>query len=112
VRRFAYSLALRLGYPNVDHMLRQMSSLQLQEWMVYNELDPIGEERKDQRAGAIVSAVYNVNRSKKRRASPFTIQECSPMFGDAVRTHGDGKKMPWQMMKQIAMALTASSRGK
>ncbi len=43
------------------------------EWIAYNQLEPIGEERADLRAGIIASTVANVHRGKRKafKASDF-----------------------------------------
>lgn len=47
-RLFAYRLARDLGIPNVDRMLRDLSSRQLAEWMAFYHLEhqALEEERR------------------------------------------------------------------
>ena len=41
-RRFALRLALEMGYPNVDAMLREMTAEQFDEWIAYYQIEPFG----------------------------------------------------------------------
>ena len=41
-RRFALRLALEMGWPNVDAMLREMTAEQFDEWIAYYQLEPFG----------------------------------------------------------------------
>lgn len=41
-RRFALRLALELGWPNVDAMMREMTAEQFDEWIAYYQLEPFG----------------------------------------------------------------------
>ena len=58
-RLFAYRLAERLGYANVDAMLREMTSTQLEEWEAYYQLAPWGYEVESLRAGVVCSTIAN-----------------------------------------------------
>jgi uncharacterized protein DUF4035 len=90
-------------------MLRSMTSRQFSEWMVYASLDPFDAEREDMRVGLIVSAIYNVNRDRKKRAKPFTITDCMPLFGDAA-PQKQKKVADWRFMKALGKALTLASQ--
>ena len=46
-RRFALRLALELGWPNVDAMLREMTSQQFDEWLAFYQLEPFGITAED-----------------------------------------------------------------
>jgi hypothetical protein len=79
LRRFAYRLALNVGQPNVDRMLRGMTTRQLTEWRAYADLEPFDEEREDYRAASIVHAIRNAFR--KKGAPPISLKECVVQFG-------------------------------
>ncbi len=50
-------------------MLRELSSVEVAEYMALDRLDgPMGELRADQRAALICSTIANANRGKKQRA--------------------------------------------
>lgn len=42
-RRFAYRLALQLGFVNVDEMLERITSEQFAEWIAFYRCEPFGE---------------------------------------------------------------------
>jgi hypothetical protein len=69
---------LELGIWDVHGLMRDMSSLQLSEWMAYERLDPFGQYREDYRAGIIAATIANANRSKKSK--PFTPEQFIPTF--------------------------------
>lgn len=72
---------MALGYSHPDHLLRELSSWQVTEWLAYYGLEPFGEERSDLRAGIVAATVANANRDAKRRAKPFEPGEFMPKFG-------------------------------
>lgn len=45
-------------------MLRRMSSRTLSEWMVYNKLEPFGDQLLDIHLAEITAILYNSNRGK------------------------------------------------
>lgn len=67
-RRFALRLALSLGWPNVDAMLREMTAEQFDEWMAYYQLEPFGILAEDAIAAHWKAIYCNSNRKKGKRA--------------------------------------------
>jgi len=59
-------------------MLEEMTSLQLSEWMAYNEIEPFGEEREDLRMGILASTMANINRSSGKK--PYKPRDFMPVF--------------------------------
>jgi hypothetical protein len=47
-------------------MLRNMSTIQWQRWIVYMSLNPQGEEREDRRFALLVQAIWNVQIAKMK----------------------------------------------
>jgi hypothetical protein len=95
--------------PNVDAMLRGMSAKQYLEWRRFAEVEPFEEWRSDVRAGAIICALFELQRDRKKKSEPYELDECTPKFGDAVR------KLPpvkdWRVMKaQMQLALGAGDK--
>lgn len=68
-RRFCLRLALELGCPNVDAMLREMTSRQLDEWIAYYQLEPFGIEAQDAE-WAHWKAIYTSAHIKKGKRAP------------------------------------------
>ena len=42
-RRFYFRLALALGYPHPDHLLKELNSRQIGEWSAFGMMEPIGQ---------------------------------------------------------------------
>lgn len=82
-RRFLFRLALQLGFPHPDHLLRCLDSHQLSEWIVFAGLEPFGDLRADFRAGQIAATLANVHRSKD--TEPFQASDFFPTLTDAER---------------------------
>ena len=110
MRRFAYRLALRLGWANVDQMLRNMSSQQLSEWMAFYELEPFGEDREEARIGQVVQVLANANRDSKKRKTPYSLEDVVlKPCGDMFQKKAEKKPQSWQSMKLLAEILSAAS---
>ncbi len=52
-------MCLALGLPHPDYLLASITSRQLAEWLVFLQIEPIGETRDDFRAGMICATVAN-----------------------------------------------------
>lgn len=105
-----YRLAFHLGYANPDRMLREMSAEHVQEWMVFAELEPFGEDRQDKRTGMITQILMNVYRDSRKRSTPYVLSECVPVGGDAFAYEKKRHVIQtWQEMQMIAVMLTAAS---
>ncbi len=98
-----YRLALRLGQPNVDVMLRSMTSRQLKEWLTFMEMEPFGEDRDDIRSGVIVQTLLNIFRDRRFRPRAFKLAECVVPGGDAFDEVALVPTQSWQQMKITAM---------
>jgi hypothetical protein len=69
--------------------LEHISSLELSEWMAYDQVEPFGELRADLRAGIITATIANVNRDADKHREPFTPQDFMPNF-DQVESKPQG----------------------
>lgn len=85
-----------------------MSSREFTEWMAYDTLDPIGQERADLRAGIIASTVANTARDEKKHPKPFSADEFMPEF-EALRAEKPQQTIEQQI--QIAEMLAAAGLG-
>lgn len=85
----------------VEYLLKNISSRELTEWMVYYTIEPFGEERADLRAGIISSTVANVNRGKGGRT--YKPQEFMPKF--------DKPKQTWQEQLKVVELLNKTFNG-
>jgi hypothetical protein len=98
-RRFAYRLALKLGYVDVNRMLGQISTRQFSEWRAYADLEPFDEERADLRAASIVQAIVNTSRRKGTPA--FKLKDCTLLFNEG----GDVPQTPERAREQTRLTL-------
>lgn len=67
-RRFALRLALELGWPNVDAMLREMTAEQFDEWIAYYQLEPFGILAEDALSAHWKAIYTNMHRRKGKQA--------------------------------------------
>lgn len=75
-------------------MLDGMSITQLREWFAYSELEPFGEERADYRSAQICAMIANSVRDKKRKPTPYKVEEFLLRFGERQAAVKD-----WRAMK-------------
>jgi uncharacterized protein DUF4035 len=86
-------------------MLRGITYRHFLEWHAYSELEPFDAERDDIRIASIVQALMNIFRDRKRRSSPFTLDDAVLKFGDAPRRE---RKQSWQSMKMMGILMAAA----
>lgn len=63
-----------------------MSAQELTEWIAYDALEPIGEQRADLRAGIISATVANCHRAK---GDPFKPSDFMPFLDKPKQTPAD-----------------------
>lgn len=51
----------------VEEMLHRMSAAELAGWKAFCQVEMIGDDRQDLRAGIMAAAVFNANRSPKSK---------------------------------------------
>jgi len=95
---------VKLGYVNVDEMLRQITWKQFLEWQAFSELEPFDEVRADLRTAHIVSTLANVWRGKNRRA--VSLLDVQLPFGD--KPSAVKKPQTWQEQKAIGMMMAGA----
>ena len=79
-----FRLALALGM-TVQELGERMSGRELQEWLAYDRLSPIGAERSDLHAGIVASVMANCHRS---RGEPFKPSDFMPFLEQPKHTPG------------------------
>jgi hypothetical protein len=87
-------------------MLRGITKRQFLEWHAFSELEPFDAERDDIRVASIVQALMNIFRDRKRRSSPFTLDEAVLRFGDAPKR--EHRQKSWQSMKMMTLMIAAA----
>lgn len=93
-------MALELGYPHPDHLLRELTSKQLSEWMAYFMLEPFGPRREDERFGILACQVIGPHLKKGKKVS------INNFFPDRVELMGrKRRKQSWQEQMKILMPL-------
>jgi len=65
-----FKLALRLGY-TVNELQRKITSKELSEWMAFDCISPIGDERYDLNAATICTVLFNLNRGESLPKRPI-----------------------------------------
>jgi len=59
---------VRLGVPHPDYLLKFLTASQLEEWVLFDRLEPIGQERNDIMLGMVcanLTNIYNTYTAKK-----------------------------------------------
>ncbi len=59
----------------VEELGERMSSRELSEWLAFDRISPIGDERDDLRSAIVASTVANCHRARRE---PFTPQDFMP----------------------------------
>ncbi len=67
--------------PDVPSLLNRIPGKLLLAWHAYDQLEPIGGNRTDWAAAAIVSVLTNLNRNTKRFPQPFPVKDFLLDFG-------------------------------
>jgi hypothetical protein len=90
-------------------MLRSMTAHQLREWETFYELEPFGEDRRDQQLGRLYQLLLNVYRNTTSHPARFRLDECiPPPVGDLFLPSGVPTKEGWKLMKGVAQMMAAS----
>lgn len=89
---------MRLGYINVDAMLRSITARQFVEWEAYARMEPFNELREDYRAASIAQMVFNMAVAVKDRKD---IDAFLLKFGE----REPERHQTWQEQKALMMAV-------
>jgi hypothetical protein len=76
-----------------------MTAHQLREWETFYELEPFGEDRRDQQLGRLYQLLLNVYRNTTSHPARFRLDECIPPPDGGKRTldHRTSKEEEGQM---------------
>lgn len=85
-------------------MLRQITSVQLLEWLAFSRLEPFGDVREDYRMANAMQLLANVNRDSKTKPEPFKLTDFLLKFDDDDEAP---KRQTWQEQKRIAHMFAA-----
>lgn len=75
-RLFHFRLALALGYSHPDHLMRELTIEQYEEWKAYYMIEPFGNEADYYRTGILAAATLNPH--LKRGRKPFKPTDFMP----------------------------------
>jgi hypothetical protein len=87
-----------------------MTAQQLEEWKVFDRLEPFGPERDDQRVAHIVTTLLNLHRNEEKHPEHFTLHDGGVFFGedaDDVAAEIEKKKVvsqpkqDWRQMQRM-----------
>lgn len=71
-----WRIAIALGYPHPDYLLRQLSSAQLTELECFWDIDGgFGDHKDEYRFAQLCAIQAEINRDKKKRPQPFSIKD-------------------------------------
>ena len=73
-------MTLALGHRSVAECQKWISSPEFTEWQVFNERNPIGQEREDWLFAMLAAVLANVWRGKNQRAAKVT--DFLPKWGE------------------------------
>lgn len=93
-------------------MLRRLTWPQLREWMDYDTLEPIGEQRGDWQAAAISAAIANVLIRVNRGTKVFKVSDFLLEFDEKEKAASEAQAPPkddWKRLKFIAQMFCADS---
>ena len=71
-----WRLAISLGYPHPDFLLRQLTSSQLTELEAFRELEGgFGEFKQDHRFAQLCALLANIHRDTKKHPEAYTMRD-------------------------------------
>jgi hypothetical protein len=82
---FLFELALELGFPHPRHLLQQLTSQDVTDWLMFARHRPFGYNRFAWMFGTLASQVHNVNKTSSSRS-----REWQDFFPVKVRLAGTG----------------------
>lgn len=85
-----------------------MTLKQLREWMVYEELEPFGNDREEYLIGSVIQLLANVHRGKERKHRPYSLDDSTPNFGDRPRMKKGTSD--WRAIKEATREMTEEQR--
>lgn len=97
-----------LGYAHPDHLLDELTSEQVSEWIAYDQLDPIGTWREDYRHAALCSLITNFVRSiygKKGQVEFTKYSEFMPEWDAGKRYKEEVKEQTVEEQKAAIMRI-------
>jgi hypothetical protein len=91
-------------------MLREITWRQFLEWQAFFVLEPFDEDRADIRIASVVQALLNINRDRKKRKKPYTLEDARVWFGDTPRPKREAQT--WQQMLAVTKMYAAAEQSR
>lgn len=88
---FLFELALALGFPHPRHLLAELTSQEVTEWMAFYALRPFGYARESKLHGVLAAFFYNANRGEGQRSVAW--QEIFPVEVEPERQADSDEKI-------------------
>lgn len=104
---------MALGYPHPDYLLDDLTVDQVSEWRAYNQLEPVGEYRRDYMEGQILAMIQNIAQSvygkkgKRRTSQP---EDYIPWGADLRKPVKASQLQSPQEIKDLFMGLKKNMR--
>lgn len=105
---FWHRLALAMCEPSVRVLRQKIDSREFAEWMAFDRLDPIGNERADLHAGIVASTIANCHRGKSQRA--YVPADFMPKYGEAHKPRKTVAEMEAQFKLFVMMHNAAQAK--
>ena len=91
---FWFQLSVIMG-TTVKRLQQEMDSREFGEWIAYNRICPLEPVRSDLRSAAEQALLANINRDKKRKHSPYELEDFRLNFDPSNRE----RRKSWQEIK-------------
>lgn len=96
---------------SVRRTQKEINSAEFAEWMAYEELEPFGPQREDERAGMIAATLANVNRDPEKKSDPFVPFDFFPRLEDMMDASSAVETGPSEnVLKTKLLAWAASTQ--
>jgi hypothetical protein len=93
-----------MGRADVDRMLDEIPSPLLTEWMAYDQLDPIGEERGDYLIAMLCSVIVNSNPYRGKDSPVAKAEDFMPFMDQEER-----KQIKMKRVRDAFMSMVGES---
>lgn len=87
-------------------MLRELPAKQFLEWQMFDQLNPIGDLRRDWQAASICAVIANIAAAQGRSKKRFKVQDFLLEFGE--ERERPERRQTWQEQKMIIQMVHAA----
>ena len=90
LEKFLFRLSLALGYSHPRHLLSELTSRDISDWIAYSVVEPFGSEKEDSRFGVLACLYANAHRKKGQKS--LTVNDFFPRYGEKQKQTADDHK--------------------